>query len=120
MPFNSDKRVQGLRVGVAFARDANVYLFYVNGQPAPEWLKSRFTDTGVLIGLDEGISALQSERVTAVGGGQSIDTTFRVWKCVVAEGERLVLGARGASGRTETVPVAMYALAATALEPAEH
>lgn len=116
MPFNSDKRAPGLRVAVTFACDANVYLFFVDGKPIPEWLSSRFDDTGVVIGLDEGASAQKSDWTTAVGGGESIDTRFRVWKCVASAGERLVLGPRGTNAQMETVPTAMYAIAATPLE----
>jgi hypothetical protein len=120
MPFNDDKRARGLRVAVTFARDASVYLFYVEGNPTPEWLSSRFKDTGVVIGLDEGASALKADWTTDVGGGESIDTHFRVWRCVVSAGERLVLGPRGPNSQTQTVPVAMYAVAATPLEAAEN
>lgn len=120
MPFNDDKRARGLRVAVTFARDANVYVFYVDRNTTPEWLMSRFEDTGMVIGLDEGASRLKSEFTTAVGAGESVDTRFRVWKCVVSAGERLVLGPRGANSDTETVPIAMYAIAATPLETAEN
>jgi hypothetical protein len=116
MPFNDDKRARGLRVAVTFACDASAFLFYVDRNPTPEWLSSRFQDTGIVIGLDEGASALKSEWTTAEGAGNSIDTHFRVWKGIVSAGERLVLGPRGANSQHETVPIAMYALAATPLD----
>jgi hypothetical protein len=56
------------------------------------------------------------ERTTSTGGGVSVDTLFHVWKCVVVEGERLVLGPRSVDDFSDTPPRAMYAFAATPLK----
>ena len=116
MPFNEDKRTLGLRITVTFARNANVYVFYVRQVPAPKWLVSRFEDTGIEIGLDEGPSSQLPDWTTSTGGGVSVDTQFRVWKCVVVAGEKLVLGPRSVDDLSDTAPRAMYAIAATALD----
>ncbi|MEX0611211.1 MAG: FecR domain-containing protein [Pirellulales bacterium] len=114
MPFNEDKRVHGLQVTVAFARDANVYVFYDGRTPTPKWLAAGFEDTGVEIGLDEGPSMSLPDWTTGVGAGSSIDTRFRVWKRVAKAGESLFLGPRGVEHPSASVTKAMFAVAATA------
>ena len=116
MPFNEDKRVEQLRVAVTFARDANVYVIFDGRVPTPEWLISRFEDTGIDIGLDEGPSLTLPDWTTGVGGGESIDTQFRVWKCVVSKGDHLVFGPQKHDQPPATVSGAMYAIAATAFD----
>jgi hypothetical protein len=115
MPFNEDKRVPRLQVSVTFARDAVAYVFY-DGRIAPaKWLLTAFEDTGVEIGLDEGPSKTLPNWTTGKGGGQSIDTHFRVWKRVVNGGETIQLGPRGDDELGSAVP-AMYGIAATAID----
>lgn len=116
MPFNEDKRIQQLRVAITFSRDANVYVIFDGRIPTPEWLTSRFEDTGVDIGLDEGPSTTLPDWTTGVGGGESIDTHFRVWKCVVDKGDRLVFGPQKDDQPAASVSGAMYAIAAIALD----
>jgi hypothetical protein len=124
--FNDYRYRQDFEMTVVLTRPANLYVFADNRIPPPAWLIESFEDTGIDIGLDEGPWLDQAEdkfrrldvNTTAVGGGESIDNVFSVWKraCFVAGpitlGDAGTWATEGGQGR------AMYGIAATPLEVA--
>ncbi len=110
MPFNEAKGSKDLEIRVELACAASLYVFFDDREKPPSWLRSRFIDTGVNIGLDEGSWPDPSKFSVAKGPGRSIDTVFSVWKRDTTAGERVQLGAiQGAKDRR-----AMYGIAAVA------
>jgi hypothetical protein len=93
------------------ARPANLFLFFDDRVPLPDWLLERFEDTGVNIGLDEGPWEGIPDHRTAVGAGRSIDNVFSVWRRRCGENESVELGPVGDSSEAR----AMYGVAATPL-----
>ena len=108
MTFNDDKWMKDLSVTVELARAATLYVFYDTRLPTPRWLPERFTDTGVLIGLDEGLwPGGPPQTALGRGPGMSIDTVFSVWRCDLGPDETINLGALENGGSN-----AMYGIAA--------
>jgi ferric-dicitrate binding protein FerR (iron transport regulator) len=97
--FNDYKYLNQLQINVQLSRPAMVYIFFDDRVPAPPWLKERFENTGVKIGLDEGPwpenDPTNPKLHTAVGPGVSIDNTFTVWRRRCDLPEELNLGAMG-------------------------
>ena len=100
-------------MSVDVARPATLYVFVSDRVPVPEWLRSGFVDTGLIIGLDEARSRYRPRHSTAEGAGASIDTTFSVWRRDVAQPETVVLG--GISPSADRVGFNMYGIAAAPL-----
>jgi hypothetical protein len=94
------------------ARPANLYVFFDDRVPTPDWLPERFENTGVKIGLDEGPDEGIPHHRTAVGPGNSIDNVFTVWRRRCERGEVVKIGAMG----TRADARAMYGIAAKALD----
>ncbi|EMI57724.1 FecR domain-containing protein [Rhodopirellula sallentina] len=92
MPFNDDKFAGDLKVRVAIARPATVYVFFSNNTKVPDWLASGFIDTGLDIGLDEGANRYKPSKRVAAGPGKSIDNTFSIWERDVQSPQELELG----------------------------
>ena len=95
MTFNEDKWMKDLFVTVEMARAATLYVFYDTRLATPLWLPERFTDTGVLIGLDEGQWPGGPPQALGLGPGTSIDTLFSVWRCDLGQDETIDLGNAG-------------------------
>lgn len=116
--FNDYRYRLDFKMTIKLARPATLYIFSDDRIPPPLWLKDQFEKTGVRIGLDEGKHQDCPDHESAVGGGQSIDTVFSVWRrrCVdttpINLGNPGEWGSEGANGR------AMYGIAATPLESA--
>jgi ferric-dicitrate binding protein FerR (iron transport regulator) len=134
--FNDYRYMKYFEMKVKLARPANLYVFFDDRVEPPEWLKANFEDTGVDIGLDEGPWLLQLDELkqvdvqkyrsldvntTAVGGGNSIDNIFSVWRRRCVDGGTISLGDAGDWG-IDRVGVggkggrAMYGVAATPLD----
>ncbi len=112
MMRNDYRYIDAFGMVVELARPAIVYVFWDKRVPPQPWLTKQFEKTGVDIGLDEGPwRAGDTQHPVAVGGGQSIDTVFSVWRRRCEKIETLQLGSMG------TVPGAraMYGVAATPL-----
>jgi hypothetical protein len=109
MTFNEDKTAPDLLVTVEMARAATLYVFYDTRLQTPAWLLERFTDTDILIGLDEGWPGGRPQPVGR-GKGASIDTVFSVWKCELGPDESITLGNLGE--QENGVGNAMYGIAA--------
>jgi hypothetical protein len=109
--FNDYRYIPELEMVVTLHKPANLYVFFDDRVPTPEWLLSQFKDTGVDIGLDEGKHDLTPDHEVAAGGGNSIDNIFSIWRreCRVPEPVRL-----GPVGPTSEAR-AMYGIAATPL-----
>ena len=128
--FNDYRYMLEFEMKVELARPAMLYVFADNRVPVPAWLKASFDDTGVDIGLDEGPWRHQvmgenckwDVNKTAVGGGNSIDNVFSVWRRRCPDGGTVSLGNAGEWG-ADGVGVggkggrAMYGVAVTPLEP---
>jgi hypothetical protein len=110
--FNDYRYMRYLQIVVELARPANLYVFFDDRSPTPDWLDEQFVDTGVNIGLDEGPDTGIPDHVVAVGGGQSIDNVFSVWKRRCEGPSRVVLGGMIAGSEAR----AMYGIAATSLD----
>lgn len=110
--FNDYRYLSELEIKVQLARPAIVYIFFDHRVPPPDWLKRQFEATGIDIGLDEGPSPGEPKRTVAVGGGQSIDNIFSVWRRVCPQAEELEFGPMG----NKTGARAMYGIAVTPLE----
>ena len=81
MPFNDDKFVSGLELKLTLARPATLYIFLDDNMEAPVWLRDKFTDTGLGIGLDCSRTEWHRNHSLGVGPGNSIDFKFSIWKC---------------------------------------
>ncbi len=119
--FNHYRYMTYFEMSVEIARPANVYVLADNRVPPPHWLTEGFEDTGVDIGLDEGpwLDAIPEEyrkldvNTTAVGGGNSIDNVFSVWRRECHEGQTIHLGSAGEHGGEGGQGRSMYGVAAT-------
>jgi hypothetical protein len=112
--FNDYRYIPGFEIVVELARPANLYVFFDDRVPTPKWLRERFENTGLKIGLDEGPWEGIPDHRTAVGAGNSIDNVFTVWRRRCERGELVKLGAVGESSEAR----AMYGIAATPLDSA--
>jgi hypothetical protein len=110
--FNDYRYIRGFEIVVELARPADLYVFFDDRVPTPDWLLERFEDTGVNIGLDEGPWEGIPDNRTAVGAGKSIDNVFSVWRRRCEKPEEVTLGAVGDTSEAR----AMYGIAATPLE----
>lgn len=136
--FNDYRYIEQFEMKVELARPANLYIFFDDRVDAPGWLTENFEDTGVDIGLDEGPWGLWTQEsnldqveldklrasdvnTTAVGGGNSIDNIFSVWRRRCANGGTVSLGNAGVPGSDRrgfsgNWGRAMYGIAATPLD----
>ena len=110
--FNDYRYMDYLQIVVELARPANLYVFFDDRSPTPDWLDEQFVDTGINIGLDEGPDMGIPDHIVAVGGGQSIDNVFSVWQRRCDGPSRVVLGGMSAGSEAR----AMYGIAATPLD----
>lgn len=113
MPFNDDKFFSDLEILVTINRPANLYVFYSDSMAPPEWLKERFIDTGVNIGLDEEKSIYHRRYKLGVGAGESVDTVCSIWKQEIRQPGVVSLGAVRIHRRSAGYN--MYGVAATPL-----
>jgi hypothetical protein len=109
--FNDYRYIPDLEMVVKLRKPANLYVFFDDRVPAPEWLTSQFEDTQVDIGLDEGHHELTPDHELGIGGGNSIDRIFSVWQRKCADLEPIRLGPVGPTPGAR----AMYGIAATPL-----
>ena len=122
--FNDYRYTEDFEMVVELSRPANLYVFADDRVPPPQWLKSQFEDTGVDIGLDEGpwvnvadeFMRNAPERSMDVGGGNSIDTVFSVWRRRCSDTTPVTLGDVGPWGSEGKQGRAMYGIAATPLD----
>jgi ferric-dicitrate binding protein FerR (iron transport regulator) len=134
--FNDYRYMDYFEMKVELARPANLYVFFDDRVDPPDWLKANFEDTGVDIGLDEGPWLLHPDELTqtdlqefrkldvhttSLGGGNSIDNVFSVWRRRCVNGGTVSLGHAGAWGNDRIGfsgkgGRAMYGIAATPLE----
>jgi hypothetical protein len=113
--FNTTRYVANMEIVVEMAKAAEVYVFFDSRIPPPAWLIDGFEDTDSEIGLDVGPwQAGQTEPTVGVGGGNSVDTVFNVWKRRCKAGETIILGPL--SKRVREVDCAMYGIAAKPLD----
>jgi hypothetical protein len=110
--FNDYRYMSDFEIVVKLARPANLYVFFDDRVPTPDWLPERFENTGVKIGLDEGPDEGIPHHRTAVGPGNSIDNVFTVWRRRCERGDVVKIGAMG----TRADARAMYGIAAKALD----
>jgi hypothetical protein len=134
--FNDYRYIDYFKLEVELAQPANLYVFFDDRVDPPDWLKEGFEDTGVNIGLDEGPWLLKAGELqdvdrqeyrewdvntTAVGGGNSVDNIFSVWRRRCVDGGVVTLGDAGKRG-TDGIGIggkggrAMYGIAATPLD----
>jgi hypothetical protein len=109
--FNDYRYMPELEMVVTLHKPANLYVFFDDRVPPPEWLSSNFEDTGGDIGLDEGKHELTPEHEVAIGGGNSIDQIFSVWRRECSDLTPVRLGPVGPTSEAR----AMYGIAATPL-----
>jgi hypothetical protein len=109
--FNDYRYIPDFEIVVEIDSPANLYVFFDDRVPTPDWLLEGFEDTGVDAGLDEGPWEGIPDHRTAVGGGVSIDNVFSVWRRRCDRGELVTLGAMGDTREAR----AMYGIAATPL-----
>lgn len=110
--FNDYRYMPDLEMVVTLRKPANLYIFFDDRVPTPDWLASQFEDTGVDIGLDEGKHELTPDFEVAVGGGNSIDRICSVWRRRCGDLAPIRLGPVGPTSEAR----AMYGIAATPLE----
>ncbi|HZZ26552.1 MAG TPA: FecR family protein [Pirellulales bacterium] len=110
---NDYRYMNNLVITVELARPSNVYVFFDRRVTAPSWLTDQFENTGVDIGLDEGPWWKgDTKHSVGVGGGQSIDRIFSVWRRRCETPETITLGTMG----TMKGARAMYGIAAKPLD----
>jgi hypothetical protein len=111
--FNDDKFNREVEIRVTIARPAVLYVLLDKRSPVPDWLRSRFFNTGDEIGLDGGKYTRFGERKSlGVGPGISIDDVFSVWRLDVHAPDTITLGAIQAGGETHN----MYGVVAVPME----
>ena len=111
--FNETRYFSKLEIVVELARPAMVYIFFDDRVAPPDWLKEQFEKTDVELGLDEGPwQTGDLKHTVAIGGGQSIDTVFHVWRRRCDRGEILTFGPLG----QQLADCAMYGIAAQPLD----
>ena len=100
-----DGRHQDFELTLTLSRPATVFVFHDVRNPAPDWLRERFQDTGYRLRFEE-----HTSRKT---GSQSVSFPFAVWKCDVLSAGTLTLG----SALTPDTPAQTftYGVAAKAL-----
>ncbi len=101
-------------MSVTLARPATLFVFYETSAPAPPWLTEHFTNTDLLIGLDQLQQVNQDQAPLGRGAGASIDKVFSVWKRDVNEAGTIRLGPVSKDGNHDES--AVFGVAATALE----
>jgi hypothetical protein len=109
--FNDYRYLPELEMVVTLRKPANLYIFFDDRVPTPDWLASQFEDSGIDIGLDEGKHELTPDHESAVGGGNSIDQIFSVWRRRCIDRSPIRLGPVGPTSEAR----AMYGIAATPL-----
>jgi hypothetical protein len=110
---NDYRYLNNLEITVELARPAIVYVFFDRRVKPPSWLTEQFENTEFDIGLDEGPWWKgDTKHSVGVGGGQSIDRVFSVWRRRCETPETITLGAMG----TMKGARAMYGIAATPLD----
>jgi hypothetical protein len=122
--FNDYRYREDFELTIEIARPTNLYIFADNRIPPPVWLKQQFEDTGVDVGLDEGPWMRQApekyrsldKNTTAVGGGNSIDNTFSVWRRRCVDPGPVMLGSAGKWATEGKQGRAMFGIAATPLD----
>jgi len=116
-PFNSDKMRSDVKIFVALACPARLFIFADNRVTPPQWLREGFRDTGDDIGHDVGPYELNGEKFYRLnrgkGPGKSIDSRCSVWERVVRKPATVELGPN--SGSSDLT--AMYGIAAVRLDP---
>lgn len=111
--FNDYRYLNDFEMVIHLARPANLYIFFDDRVPTPAWLSDQFEDTGVDIGLDEGPWEGIADHKNAVGGGNSIDNVFSVWRRRCLDTKPVTLAPVGETSEAR----AMYGIATTPLEP---
>jgi hypothetical protein len=114
--FNDYRYMTDIEMTIELSRAANLYIFFDDRVAPPEWLKKQFENTGVRIGLDEGPWEGILDHANAVGGGNSIDNVFSVWRRRCEQPCAVVLGGMGEMRGNEPTGRAMYGIAATPLD----
>ncbi|HTQ37583.1 MAG TPA: FecR family protein [Pirellulales bacterium] len=110
---NDYRYINNLVITVQLARPAIVYVLFDRRVKPPDWLTDQFENTGIDIGLDEGPWWKgDTKHSLGVGGGESIDRIFSVWRRRCETPETITLGAMG----TMKGARAMYGIAATPLD----
>ncbi|QDU53908.1 FecR protein [Aeoliella mucimassa] len=94
MPFCDDKYQDRIEVTVDLVQPARLFVLMDNRLSVPEWLSSRFTDTGYDVGIDEDdFSVERSWQKLDKGPGVSLERSCSVWYIDVPEPQPVVLGA---------------------------
>jgi len=110
---NNYRYMDYLEITLELARPAMLYVFFDRRVKPPSWLTEQFENTGMDIGLDEGPWFKGDTKHTlGVGGGQSIDQVFSVWRRRCDGPEVIKMGRMGSMKGAR----AMYGIAATPLE----
>ena len=113
MTFNSDKWQSDIEIEVELGCPAMLYVFYDNRREVPDWLSTKFVDTGIDIGVDEGFPGNpRILELNSTGPGNSINTHHSVWKLAVQQPGLVQLGPLA----TQEKAVNMYGIAAVPLE----
>lgn len=110
--FNDYRYLNDFEMTIKLSTPANLYVFFDDRVPTPAWLKDQFEDTGVDIGLDEGTHPECPDHTIGVGGGNSIDNVFSVWRRRCLDSTPVTLGPVGKTNEAR----AMYGIAATRLD----
>ncbi|MEW4454277.1 FecR domain-containing protein [Bremerella sp. JC817] len=110
LKFTEDwKRRNNVKATFVFNSPAVVYLLYDERLSIPSWLPQKFTDTGVLVGLDKGShedarTSTKYQLDQEEGPGKSVDVSLRVWRAILRDGGELEIGPLGSSHRDWVVP----------------
>ncbi|WP_437205688.1 FecR domain-containing protein [Planctomicrobium sp. SH664] len=89
MTFNDDKDQECPLITVNVSCPCDLYVLYDNRMEIPEWLQRDFSDTGAVIGIDEGQLSLEK------GPGRGIDRICMVWRRRLYEAGSYTLGPVG-------------------------
>ena len=114
--FMQDKTRRNVKIKVHLSRPADLYVFYDERLPTPEWLQKDFLNTGDRIGVD--VVAFRGAGlgidVPGVGPGVKVDDSFTVWRRTIKAAEVIELGPNVAKNYP-TRGAAMYGIAAVGL-----
>ena len=115
MCFNSDKWEKQIEITVEVAASVELFIFFDDRLPPPQWLSDQFTQTKYRIGMDEGFRKGPAPQVTDIGGGKSIDNVYSVWRRDITRPRQIRLGPLP----KHITEVSMYGIAAIPLKGTE-
>jgi FecR protein len=111
--FHADRHDRDLRVEITLSKPAIVYVIRDTRKEPPDWLSSKFQDTGWRLRCGPWRVDGSIVRDIETGGEAEVHLDFAVWRLVVPNAGVIELGA--SRNRREAGPLAMYGVVVKSL-----